>query len=76
MFGKRWDGLLSFPQTAPIDDVEKSSVSYTVLTCSRQDLRNKKEEENLAESIGGVPAKYLPKVKLENFNHSRVLELG
>ena len=53
-----------FPQTAPIDDAEKSTVSYTVHTCLKQHLHNTKRED-LAESTGVVPAKYLPKVKLE-----------
>ena len=47
-----------------IDDVKKSSISRTILTCSRQDLHN--NEEDLIESTGVVPAKYSPKVKLEN----------
>ena len=38
-------------------------------------MRNK-EEEDLIESIGMIPAKYPPKVKLENFHNSRVPELG
>ena len=38
-------------------------------------VRNK-EEEDLIESIGMIPAKYPPKVKLENFHNSRVPELG
>ena len=46
------------------DDAEKSSVSYTALTCSKQCLHNIKRED-LAESTGVVPAKYPPKVKLE-----------
>ena len=54
---------------------QKSSVSCTVLTCFRQNLRNR-NKENLAKSIGVVQAKYPPKVKLENFYYSRVLELG
>ena len=37
---------LSFPQTAPTDDVEKSPVSHTVLAHSKQDLRNKKRRPN------------------------------
>ena len=45
-------------------------------TCSRQNLCNKEEEEDLAESIGVVSAKYPPKVKLENFHNSRVPKLG
>ena len=45
------------------------------LMCSRQRLRNKKQRRPL-ESTGVVPAKDPPKVKLENFHHSRVLELG
>ena len=57
------------------DDAEKSSVSYTVYMCSRQNLRNKKEE-NPIKSTGVVLAKYPPKVKLKNFHHSKVSELG
>ena len=43
---------------------QKLLVSYTVLTCSRQDMHNK-EEEDFTESTGVVLAKYLSKVKLE-----------
>ena len=39
------------------DDAEKSTVSHTVLTCSKQHLHNTKRED-LAESTGVVPAKY------------------
>ena len=46
------------------DDAEKSTVSHTVLTYSKQHLYNTKRED-LVESIGVVPAKYPPKVKLE-----------
>ena len=46
------------------DDVEKSTISHTVLTCSKQHLHNTKRED-LAESTGVVQAKYPPKVKLE-----------
>ena len=45
-----------------------------VLTCSRQHLRNKNEED-LVESIGVIPAKYPPKVKLKKFHNSIVSEL-
>ena len=44
--------------------------------CSRQDLHNKEEEENLIESTDVVPVKHPPKVKLENICNSRVPELG
>ena len=47
-----------------------------VLTHSRQDLHNKEEEENLIESTGMISVKFPLKVKLENFNNSRVSELG
>ena len=47
-----------------IDELEKPPVSYTVLMCSKQHLRNTKRED-LVESTGVVPAKYLSKVKLE-----------
>ena len=54
----------------------KSSVSHTILTCSRQNLHNT-EIEGLAKSTSVVLAKYFPKVKLENFFHnSKVSELG
>ena len=53
---------MQFPQMN-----QKLSVSYTILTCSRQDLRNK-EVKDPTESTGVVPAKYPQKVKLENFS--------
>ena len=59
----------------PTNDAENRSVSYMVLTCSRQNL-NSKEEDNLIESTGVIPAKYPLKVKLENSHNSRVPELG
>ena len=43
---------------------KKPLISYTVLTYSKQHLHNIKRED-LAESIGVVPAKYPLKVKLE-----------
>ena len=43
--------------------------------CSKQNMRNRNKED-LAESTGVVPAKYPPKVKLENFHNSKVSELG
>ena len=43
--------------------------------CFKQNLQNKNKED-LIESVNVVTAKYLPKVKLENFYNSRVLELG
>ena len=46
-----------------------------VLTCSRQDLHNKEEEDPI-ETTSVVPAKFPPKVKLENFPNFRVSELG
>ena len=48
----------------------------------RQCLRNKKKKKkkkkkkNVVKSTDVVPAKYTPKVKLENFHNSRVSELG
>ena len=54
---------------------QKSSVSHTVLKCSRQHLGNKNNED-LVESAGVVLAKYPMKVKLENFHNSRVLKFG
>ena len=53
-----------FPQTAPTDDVEKSTVSHTVLTYSKKYLYNTKRED-LTESTDVVLAKYPLKVKLE-----------
>ena len=46
------------------DDVEKSTISHKVLTCSKQYLYNTKRED-LTESTGVVLAKYPSKVKLE-----------
>ena len=54
----------AFPQMATTDDAEKSIISHTVLTCSKQHLRNTKRED-LTKSTGVVPAKYPLKVKLE-----------
>jgi len=42
-------------------------VSYIVLTCSKQNLRNKNKED-LAENTSVVLAKYPPKVKLERIS--------
>ena len=53
----------------------KSSVNHIVFTCSRQHLQNNNKED-LVEDTNVVPAKYPPKVKLENFHNSRVLGLG
>ena len=55
---------------------KKSSVSYTVFTCFKQDLHNKEEEEKPPEITTVVVAKYPPKVKLENVHNSRVVKLG
>ena len=41
------------------DDAKKSTVSHTILTCSKQYLHNTKREDPI-ESIGVVPTKYLP----------------
>ena len=46
-----------------------------VLTCSRQNLRNKKED-NLTWSTDVVLAKYPSKVKLKNFHNSKVPKPG
>ena len=64
------------PQTAPTDNAKKSLISRMILTYSIPDLSNIEKEEDLIESTGVVPAKYPPKVKLENFHNSIVLELG
>ena len=53
----------------------KSTVSRMVITCSKQNLRNRNKED-LVDSTGVVPAKHLPKVKLENFHNFKVPELG
>ena len=49
-------------------------MSRTILTCFRQNLRDKNKEV-LTKSTGVIPAKYPPNVKSENFHNSRVLEL-
>ena len=46
---------------------QKSSVSHTILTCSKQNLRNRNKED-LPESTGVVPAKYSPNVKLKRIS--------
>ena len=46
------------------DDARKSTVSYTINTCSQWHLHNTKRND-LTESTGVVPAKYPPKIKLE-----------
>ena len=56
----------SFHHYLPLDDAEKSTVSHTVLTCSKQYLHNTKRE-NLGKSTGVVPTKYPPNVKLKLF---------
>ena len=48
----------------PTDDAEKSTISYTVHTCSKQHLHNTKRED-LTENIGVVLGKNPSKVKLE-----------
>ena len=53
------------PSSFISDAAKKSTVSYTVHTCSKQHLHNKKED--FTESTGVVPAKYPLKVKLELF---------
>ena len=35
--------------------------------CSKQNLHNTEKEEDFIESTSVVPAKYPPKIKLENF---------
>ena len=53
---------------------KKSPVSHTIPTCSTPDLPN--IEKDLIESIGVVPAKDPPKVKLEeSSNNVREYEL-
>ena len=41
------------------DDAKKSTVSHTIITCSKQYLHNTKREDP-TESTGVVPTKYLP----------------
>ena len=55
---------MRFPQTAPTDDARKSTVSYTVNTCSHGHLHNTKRKD-LTENTGVLPAEYPPKVKLD-----------
>ena len=66
---------LRFSQMAPTDDAEKSIVSHTVLTCSKQHLRNTKRED-LTKSTGVVPTKYPLKVKLELLTTLECQNLG
>ena len=57
---------LFFSQTASTDDAEKSTVSHTASRVRNNTCITKRED--LIESIGVVPAKYPPKVKLELLN--------
>ena len=59
-----YDTTYRSPQTAPTDDARKSTVSYTVNTCSQWHLHNTKRMD-LTKSTVVVPTKYPPKVKLE-----------
>ena len=70
-----WLLLFLFPTNGANWWCRKSSVSYTVLTYTRQNLCHK-EEKNLVKSTSVIPAKYPLKVKLENVYNSRMLELG
>ena len=70
-----WLLLFLFPTNGANWWCQKSSVSYTVLTYTRQNLCHK-EEKNLVKSTSVIPAKYPLKVKLENVYNSRMLELG
>ena len=54
---------------------QKSSVSHMVLMCSGRNLQNKNKKD-LAKNTGVVPAKYPPKVNLENFYNFRISEFG
>ena len=56
------------------DDVEKSTVSHTVLTCSKQHLHNKKRRPSREHrcDAGQIPSK----CQVRTFYNSRVLELG
>ena len=56
--------VMSAEENYKYDDARKSTVSYTVHTCSKRHLHNTKRED-LAESTGVVPAKYSLKVKSE-----------
>ena len=66
---------LRFSQMVPTDDAEKSIVSHTVLTCSKQHLRNTKRED-LTKSTGVVPTKDPLKVKLELLTTLECQNLG
>ena len=63
-----WLLLRVFPKDGANYWCQKSSVSYTVLACSRQNLQNRNKKKNLAKSTGMVPAKYPLKVKLERIS--------
>ena len=52
--------------------VSKSYGSHVLETTLAQ---HRKKKEDLVESTGVVPAKYLPNVKLENFHNFRMPKL-
>ena len=57
------------------DDVEKSTVSHTVLTCLKQHLRNTKREDLNREHWCG--ASQIPSEgQVRTSHNSKVLELG
>ena len=58
---------VGIPQTAQIDDTEKiTSKPHSPRTLETAPVQQKRED--LTESTGVVPAKYLPKVKSELFS--------
>ena len=62
-----------FPQTTLTDDTEKSTVSHTVLTCSKQHLHNKKRRPYREHQCGAdqIPSEG----HVRTFHNFRVLEL-
>ena len=56
------------------DDVEKSTVSHTVLTCSKQYLYNKKRRPHREHRSGAGQVSFEGQVR--TFHNSRVPELG
>ena len=57
--------------------INKSHSPHVLETMpAKQKQKKKKKKKNVVKCTDVVPAKYTPKVKLENFHNSRFSELG
>ena len=63
-----WLNSYRFPQTAPTDDAVNLTSELHNPNAQVNHLHKRRKQKDLAEGTGVVPAKYLPKVKLEIFS--------